>query len=108
MAKSKGRNPKQISAPRDADGVRQLATPLRKIADEIESYAEHMERLGVAEIRPLTGNFVRAVDKLADFLARQLLAKIAAESHEFFRPGEGGQPAGRSGGAKTSRRKGKA
>ena len=107
VAKPKGRTPKQISSPRDADGIRELAAPLRDIAKRIEGYAGQMENLNISSIRPLVGNFTRAVKKLEEFMARQLLAKIASESHEFFRPGEGGQAAGR-GGAKTSRRKRKA
>jgi hypothetical protein len=108
VAKPKGRNPKQFSPPRDADGIRELAVPLRDIAKRIEGYAGQMESLNIKSIRPLVGNFTRAVKKLEEFMARQLLAKIAAESHEFFRPGEGGRPPGRSGAARAPRRKGKA
>jgi hypothetical protein len=93
MTKKKApkRRPKEISKPRDAKGIRDLAAELREIAQRLEGYAAKMEAMGIPSIKPLTGNFHRAVERIRVFTAQQVLAKLVAEgarrgldAHKFF------------------------
>lgn len=85
------RKPKEISKPRDPNGIRELAEELREIAGRLESYAASMEAMKIPSIRPLTGNFHQATERIRVFSAQQVLAKLVAEgarrghdAHEFF------------------------
>ncbi len=94
MAKKKARKrkPKKVSTPRDAAGIRELAEDVRALADRIDSYADQMDRMKIDAIRPLTGNFYQAVERIRVFSAQHILAKLVAEAekrgfdaHEVFR-----------------------
>ena len=93
MARKKApkRRAKEISKSRDAKGIRELAAELREVAQRLEGYAANMEAMGIPSIKPLTGNFHQAVEKIRVFAAQQVLAKLVAEgarrgldAHEFF------------------------
>ena len=91
VAKRQARRKKEVSKPRDPNGIRQLSAELRDVADRLDHYAENMEEMGIETIRPLTGNFHLAVEKLRIFAASQVLSKLVAEAarlgvdaHEVF------------------------
>jgi hypothetical protein len=78
--KPQKRKPKEISKPRDADGLRELAGELTELAQRLETYADGMEAMGIASIRPLTGNFHLAVERIRIFTAQQVLARLVTEA----------------------------
>jgi hypothetical protein len=89
----KSRKPKETSAPRKPDGIRALAAELREVADRLEGYADSMESLGIASIKPLTGNFHQALEKIRVFTTQQVLARLMVEAeklgkdaHDVFAP----------------------
>lgn len=89
----KARAPKEVSPPRTAQGIRALAVELREAAQRLEDYAHTMQALKIPTIRPLTGNFHRAMERIRVFTAQQVLAKLMAEAeragkdaHECFAP----------------------
>lgn len=96
---------KQVAEDRSPVQIRQMAAQLRGVAETLEACAADMERLGIDAIRPLPGNFHRAVETLREFAARQVLARVAVAAHERFRPaddreeGAVGESAGRSAGS---------
>lgn len=91
-AKRSGRKPKKTSAPRDADGIQELAEELRAVADTVDGYANAMRKMRIESIRPLTGNWDLAVAKIRDVINKQILARLLVEAdkrgyeaHELFR-----------------------
>jgi hypothetical protein len=87
------RKPKEASPPRDSEGIRSLAGELREVADRLEAYADTMKEMGIPSIKPLTGNFHQALEKIRVFTAQQVLAKLMVEAersgkdaHEIFGP----------------------
>jgi len=74
------RKPKRPSLVRDINGVRALAAEVREVANQIEAYADGMITMNVPTIRPLTGNFHRALETIRVFAIQQVLGKIMAHA----------------------------
>ncbi len=89
----KPRAPKERSQRRTPQGIRALAAEVREVAERLDEYARTMQALDIASIRPLTGNFHQALERIRVFTAQQVLAKlmVAAEragkdAHQCFVP----------------------
>ncbi len=89
----KPRGPKERSEPRTPQGIRALATELREVADRLDGYADSMQSLGIPAIKPLTGNFHQALEKIRVFTTQQVLARLMVEAeklgkdaHDVFAP----------------------
>jgi hypothetical protein len=79
----KPRGPKERSQPRTSEGVRNLAAELREVADRLEGYADSMQSLGIRSIKPLTGNFHQALEKIRVFTTQQVLARLMVEAEKL-------------------------
>jgi hypothetical protein len=87
------RRPKERSYPRSHEGIRALADELRDVVRRLDRYADSMQTLGIASIRPLTGNFHQALERIRLFTTQQVLgrliveaSKLGIDAHELLAP----------------------
>ena len=84
MAKKKAwRGHKPKSEPRTSAEIRGLADELGHLSLRIHDVARDMDRLGITQLKPLTGNLENAIGKLRSIVTKEFEGKLRLEVEQL-------------------------